>query len=82
MTKQALEEEKLAVVMEGVQEKEMVEQVLEGLVPGDAFSQAHDALRRSRERVRGLQRTVANLTIQVATQDERLQACDKEICTL
>ena len=67
-----------------VHEEEMAEAAPKGPVLGDTTSQtqAQEALRRARDRVRGLQRTIADLTIQVATQDERLRAQDEEIKTL
>ena len=39
-------------------------------------------MRQSRDRVQGLQPTIADLSIQVATRDERLRACDEENRTL
>ena len=67
-----------------VQEEEMAEASPEGPIPRDTTgqTQAQEALRRARDRVRGLQRTVADLTIQVATRDERLRARVEEIWTL
>ena len=40
-----LEEERLAIAAEGVQEDEMAEPMPIGPIPGGAFSQAQDALR-------------------------------------
>ena len=62
----------------------MAEAAPEGPVLGDTTgqTQAQEALSRARDRVRGLQQTIADLTIQVATRDERLRARDEEIRTL
>ena len=81
---EAPEEERPAAAAAAVQEEEMAEAAPEGPVPGDTTgqTQAQEALRRARDRVRGLQRTIADLTIQVATRDERLRARDEEIRTL
>lgn len=79
MVEQPPEEEHLVESTQKVREEEMAEQEPQGPVPGDLRSQVHDALRCSRDRVRGLQWTMGELSIQVATQDVRLGMHDKEV---
>ena len=63
VAEEALREERQAAVAEGVQEEEMAEVAPKGPILGDTASQAHNALRRVRDRVQGLQRTIVDLSI-------------------